>query len=340
MCQDMCESKYQTEYSIGKDNKEDYTMGAWGAKLYQDDVAEDVRREFKDLLHRGKTAEEITREFMNTYAYAIQDSDDAPIFWFALADTQWNLGRLLPDVKAQALAWLDNGTDLARWELENPKLAVTRKIVLTELREKLLSPQPEEKKISQYRLYTCEWKTGDVFAYPLESDLAKEKGLFGQYFLIQKVDEGIWHPGHIVPIVYVKITRDGKLPTCVEEFEQLEYIQVGFTQYEDRFFPIDGRRPQEDIAEKSRLKYEVDEFGFLPEFRITLLNTSKKVIPTGLVFFGNFQNTAAPKKEFVPHDRINVRVVFWKNFDDTFESILIQHYCNHNLRELSIYQEE
>ena len=33
-------------------------MGAWGANLYQDDVALDIKDEYKDNLRRGKTNEE------------------------------------------------------------------------------------------------------------------------------------------------------------------------------------------------------------------------------------------------------------------------------------------
>lgn len=75
-------------------------------------------------------------------------------------------------------------------------------------------------KILKKRVYKCQWNLGDVFAYELESDLAKERGLYGRYFLIQKIDEDVWYPGHIVPIVYVKITNDNKLPSNVEEYNQ------------------------------------------------------------------------------------------------------------------------
>lgn len=39
-----------------------------------------------------------------------------------------------------------------------------------------------------------------------DRETAKEKGLYGRYFLIRKIDEDVWHPGHTVPMVYVKIT--------------------------------------------------------------------------------------------------------------------------------------
>jgi len=312
-------------------------MGSWGVNLYENDDAMDVKDRFDDL-RKGKTVAEITKELVDEYDCVMDDIDCAPAFWFALADTQWNLGRLLPEVKAQALMWLDKGGDLSVWQEDNPTLVVGREKVLEELRQKLNSPQPPEKKISKYRLYKCEWKMGDVFAYQLESDLAKEKGLFGRFFLIQKVDEGTWHPGHIVPIVYVKITKDEKLPATIEEYNQLEYVQTWFAKYEERFLPIDGRRPDEDIAEKSKMKYEVDNYGFLPQFRGRLLNTSKKVIPSKLVYLGNFPHAIPPEKEFVPHDNVNIISIHWGNFDETFETKLIKRYCGHNLRQLQIYQ--
>lgn len=151
------------------------------------------------------------------------------------------------------------------------------------------------------------------------------------------MDEGVWYPGHIVPIVYVKITNDSRLPANIEEYNRLEYVQTGFSKYEERFWPIDMTRPQEDIAEKSKLNYQVDEYGFLPRYRTELLNTSKKVIPANLIYVGNFANAIPPQKEFVPHSKQNIAPVSWSKFGETFESKMIKWYCGHNLRELSIY---
>lgn len=138
-------------------------MGAWGVRLYEDDIALDIKNRL-DELQKGKTVREITNELIDEYSSELDDIDCAPAFWFALADTQWELGRLLPEVKEQALAWLDKGGDLALWQEENPELAAEREKVLNQLRQKLNSPQPPEKKITQRRIYKCEWKTGDVFA--------------------------------------------------------------------------------------------------------------------------------------------------------------------------------
>lgn len=92
-------------------------MGAWGVRLYEDDIALDIKNRL-DELQKGKTVREITNELIDEYSSELDDIDCAPAFWFALADTQWELGRLLPEVKEQALAWLDKGGDLALWQEE------------------------------------------------------------------------------------------------------------------------------------------------------------------------------------------------------------------------------
>lgn len=315
-------------------------MGIWGFQLYQNDTSQDVKNEFEALFNDGKTAQEITSKLIKDYKSIMGDLDEEPMFWFALADTQWNLGVLLPIVKEKALHWIDKGCGVCHYKAMEKSIYTEWRKTLGNLKDKLLSPQPSMKKLTKKRIYKCQWKSGDVFAYELKSDFAKERGLYGRYFLIQKVDEDVWYPGHIVPIVYVKITNDTKLPTNMEEYSQLEYVQTGFTRYEDRFLPIDMSRPQEDIAEKSLINYSVDEYGFLPQYRIVLLNTSKKVIPPQLLYVGNFTQVDRPQIEFVPHSKVNITPVFWKKFDETFETKMIKLYCGHNLRELSIYKTE
>lgn len=313
-------------------------MGTWGPNLYQNDTSLDVKDEFEKLYNEGKNVQEITDILTEEYKSLFGDIKEEPLFWLALADTQWEFGVLLPVVKEKALYWIDESANMLNFKSINTSAKENRIKNLNGLRVKLLSTQPKVKKITKKRIYKCQWKYGDVFAYRLESDLAKEKGLYGRYFLIQKVDEGEWYPGHIVPIVYVKITDDTNLPSNVEEYNKLEYVQTSFTEYEYRFCPVDMRRPQEDIAEKSKINYQVDEYGFLPQYRARLLNTSKRVIPQKLIYIGNFADVAQPQNEFIPHTKENIVSVAWKLFDETFETRMIKWYCGHNLREFSIYR--
>ena len=77
-------------------------MGAWGVKLYDNDVAEDIQNTYKEKLHEGKSNEEATDEIISDYEYMLEDVDDAQLFWMALADQQWKVGRLHHNVKEQA----------------------------------------------------------------------------------------------------------------------------------------------------------------------------------------------------------------------------------------------
>ena len=65
-----------------------------------------------------------------------------------------------------------------------------------------------------------------------------------------------------------------------------------------------------------------------------------KEFPKKLIYVGNFPDAIRPKKEFIPHVKINIGTISWKQFDETFETEMIKHYCEHNLRELSIYHKD
>ena len=313
-------------------------MGAWGFKLYQNDTTLDVKDAFTELYRECKSVKQITDKLIIEYKDIISDVDEGPLFWFALADTQWDMGVLIPMVKEKALYWIDKCRSRLNFQSADISEKKSKQKTLDNLQTKLLSPQPEAKRVVKRRTYKCEWNIGDVFAYRLESDMARERGLYGRYFLIQKVDEHVYHPGHIVPIIYVKITDDTNIPSNEGEYNALEYVQTSFLKYEQRFWPIDMSRPEEDIAEKAKINYQVDEYGFLPVYRVILANTSKKVIPTRLIYIGNFKNVLPPQNEFIPHSKLNIGVTYWKNFDDTFETEMIKKYCGHNLRELIIYK--
>ena len=306
-------------------------MGAWGANLYQDDVALDVKDEYKDNLRRGKTNEEAMQEILDKYQELLEDEEDRGVFWLALADTQWNLGRLDEQVKEQALEIIELGTDLKRWEI-NEKLYNKRKEILEKLKEKLLSPQPEEKRMPKYRTYKCEWKNGDVFAYQLKSEYAKEQGLEGRYLIIQKIDEIDWYPCSTIPLVRVKITEDKTIPKTEKEIDELEYIQTWFTSYERRFAGFSALRPLKDQIKG--MSFNTDEYGLLPEYMVSIVITSKNMTKGKLTYLGNYINITPPQNEFIPICKDNFPTVLWKNFEER----LMEMYFGHNKRNLEVYQ--
>lgn len=312
-------------------------MGTWKYGIYDNDVAQDVKEEYLDLLKRGIESTEATKKVISQNQDVIYDIDEAPTFWFVLADIQWEYGILEDAVKNTALHYLNSDDILEQWECINPKLAIKRKEALASLKEKLLSTNPFPKKISIPKIYQCQWKLGDAYAYPLLSDYAKEKGHYGEYFVFYKIGETICHPGHIIPVVWAKITKGSKLPSNVNEFNELEFVQTDTTLYEHRFFPFSGNRPMEEqIAEKSKKQYFRDEYGHLPHHQMAIANTSKRIIPKNLIYLGNFEGVTPPDIDNLPTHEMHISLFVWK----TLEKHLIDVYHYYNLRESQIYSKK
>lgn len=132
------------------------------------------------------------------------------------------------------------------------------------LREKLLSPQPPEKKVSRYRLYQCSWQLGDVYAYRLTGGYAVETGFAGQYVVFRKVSEDTWWPGHVIPVVQVYQWIGSEIPAL----DTLAHLAL---------LPQNG---YPDVLERMP--------GKKKEFELKLICTSSRSLPKeNLCFLGN-----------------------------------------------------
>ena len=271
-------------------------MGTWGPGLYQNDVSDDIKLGFIDKCKRGHTMEEATEIFIKEYSEELNDEEDAPNFWFALADIQWRYGKLLPKVKENALCHIENELKNETYNEFDKSDAKKRKRVLENLWEKLNSPMPPEKKISQYKLYKCEWKIGDTYAYPLNSEIWKNNQFYGQYLIMQKIRELDWGPGHIVPVVRIKITKDKEIPAQKEEIEILPNVPTFIMRGENLYY-----------------------------YMIALGNTSKRIIPKKLIYMGNHNIFKSPDNEEIVDFKNMFVYSEWKYFDK---------YIMHYLREI------
>ena len=274
-------------------------MGAWNAKLYSSDTAADIRDDYVDQLKRGRENDQMTSELINQNQDILCDEEEAAEFWFALADTQWRYGRLLPVVKENALKYLDRKEHLERWKEAGIEKYEARLQVLNDLKFKLLSPMPPKKKVSQYKLYKCEWNIGDVFAYKFNSEYSSIKGFEDRYILLRKVGEETWWPGHIVPVVHIYKWIGDVLPN-ISFVENLTLLP--------QFF-------------KPTVYKNINDDEIL--YRLVLLSTSRRVIPhNNLFFIGNLQsneNLSKPKRERTESYQCN-----WKDF----EEYTIDNYLN------------
>lgn len=68
-------------------------MGAWGVAILSDDIAEDIKLLYKDLLANEYSNEEASRIVIEEYKNELDD-EETIAFWLVFASIQWRLGRL------------------------------------------------------------------------------------------------------------------------------------------------------------------------------------------------------------------------------------------------------
>jgi hypothetical protein len=143
-------------------------VGAWGPGLFSDDVACDVRDQYRELIEDQVADDDAEQQVLDSWSTALDDDDDGPVVWLALAATQSKLGRLSERVKGEALRVMDDGSDLARWEEATRSERNAREKALAKLRDQLTGPQPAPKKLRKPKQKTSGLALGEVLALPTD----------------------------------------------------------------------------------------------------------------------------------------------------------------------------
>lgn len=142
-------------------------MGAWGVAVFSDDLAAEIRVEFRELIGDGLTPSEATARLQAEYASSLDDPDEMPVFWLSLALTQWKLGRVEESVRRQAVRIIDDGIDLARWG--DAKSRARRAAVLAKTRAELMSAPPPARRVPRTVREANAWQVGETIGFQLLS---------------------------------------------------------------------------------------------------------------------------------------------------------------------------
>ena len=199
-------------------------MGFWGSGLYGNDSSCDVRDGYLDFLKEGLSNEEAYEKTIEKFHDYLGDQDE-PLLWFALAETQWRMGRLQPDVKEKALAWIEKGGCLELWE-DEPKGAEAWTKTLQNLKDKLNQQPPKEKKIRKPPpIDNNPWNLHDVYAYQFHGIMANNRGLSGKYILLQKIGEGEYKQEGLCMWIHVFDRVFDELPS-ISEVKELRLLPL------------------------------------------------------------------------------------------------------------------
>lgn len=138
-------------------------MSTSGPGIFDDDLAWDVREIYRRMLQDRLPDDEATRGAIA--AWPDLEPDEVAVLWLALAAAQSQLGRLEAEIRDRALAVIDSGEDLTRWQALGPELVAARVALLAELREQLTGPQPPRRAVRRpYRPVTS-LTPGDVLVW-------------------------------------------------------------------------------------------------------------------------------------------------------------------------------
>jgi hypothetical protein len=134
-------------------------VSSWNAAIFDDDVAADVRDEYRELLIQRVPDDEATRRVLESRTGL---GEEEPTLWLALAAAQHLVGRLDETVKARALELIDSGEGLDLWGLgDDPELA-GRRMMLARLRGRLTGPQPKRKQVRRPPQSRTDLDAGDI----------------------------------------------------------------------------------------------------------------------------------------------------------------------------------
>jgi hypothetical protein len=157
-------------------------MGAWGAALFADDDAADLRGDYHTYLADAQSAAGATDLAATNHGASLDRPAETTAFWLALASTQWATGRLDPRVKAVCLTIIDNGIDLEKWA-DSPDRA-KRAAVLAKLRKMISSPLPPAKPLPKpLPVQLPGWEFGEVVGYRMAN---------GKYALLHALNYRAW----------------------------------------------------------------------------------------------------------------------------------------------------
>lgn len=143
-------------------------MGVWGAGIFSDGTAADVRDDYRECLAEAMNGPAATEKVLSLYTDSQDDPDDGPPFWLSLAAVQYRYGRLEDRVRNRALKIIEDGSDVVRFS-QNPKLRRARERVLEKLRGQLVGPQRRPANVRREVPTECDWGTGEVVGFRRDS---------------------------------------------------------------------------------------------------------------------------------------------------------------------------
>jgi hypothetical protein len=146
-------------------------MGTWGYGIKQDDFVCDVMDEFDEHLKQNQNLPQTTEIVLNTYKEGINDPDEGPLFWIALANMQWKYGKVDAAVLEKIKSDFAKDAGMERWQEIGEKEYSKRKQVIADFIELISTENPKPKKLPKFVVRKPIFAAGDCLSIQLKNGL-------------------------------------------------------------------------------------------------------------------------------------------------------------------------
>ena len=187
-------------------------MGAWNASIYGNDTAQDLKSEYQVVFFYNDVETALAKidAYIRQEGFDETDEEEWCDYYYSLADFMWKHGILTDNVRDRAVSMIDTGFGLELWADAGANTLEKRQKVLEVFRAKLLSPQPQAKKIKINRYLKPVFNTGDQIAVQLQTAnkhylkyccISEEefRNYDGKYVVFRKVSDKINNISSIEP---------------------------------------------------------------------------------------------------------------------------------------------
>ncbi|EDL58986.1 hypothetical protein [Gimesia maris] len=149
-------------------------MGSWGAGLYSNDIALDLKSAVAAIVKLPFESEQLIKMLAEAFTEEAgrETNEEYTTFWLVLADQFHKRGIDCPDVFSRSLKIIDSHSDLQMQESlgMDAKELKKREKYLQKLRSKLCQPVIEKPRKTLKKPQSLLLKQGDVILFPVSSD--------------------------------------------------------------------------------------------------------------------------------------------------------------------------
>jgi hypothetical protein len=147
-------------------------MGAWGTGISSNDTYADVYDDFIDLYNEGMSVPEITKKLISENQETINTNEDAPNFWFALANAQWECKALNPEIFQKVSDIITSNQDIEIWKELGASTSdlKSREKHLKKFLDKIKIERPKARQKKKKKFYDSIFKKGDCLIYIMDND--------------------------------------------------------------------------------------------------------------------------------------------------------------------------